>query len=285
MRRGGRARPDRGAGLRRRPPRRRGPRPRQRGPPERCAAVEALWRRLVPFEAGLRTGLPRARAAAPRRADPRWAADGAQLALRVARAAGRGARDVAHVSPLPGHCPACLPSTSSTSSWPSTRSRPAPATVEAIRSGLDVAGFPHGRRRGDGAAGVVAPGADPGRPVRLAVRVAGSPPGGRPCCGATGCGPTRRPGRRTAQRWPTAGRTRLRPPESSPERRNGPHRRDGGRRWRSYRGRGDTWCPAGRVDHPDRVTPECRHSMEWTTRPSLPSVTRSPPRLGTPGSW
>ncbi len=76
------------------------------GPPEALhAAVDALWhRRLVPFEANLRTGHPVLAPPHLVEPDPRWAADGARLAPRVARAAGRGARDVAHVGPtaVPG---------------------------------------------------------------------------------------------------------------------------------------------------------------------------------------
>ena len=75
------------------------------GPPEALhAAVDALWhRRLVPFEANLRTGHPVLVPPHLVEPDPRWAADGAQLGSRVARAGGR-ARDVAHVGPtaVPG---------------------------------------------------------------------------------------------------------------------------------------------------------------------------------------
>src|SRR5215207_2896489 len=71
------------------------------GPPERLrAAVDDLWNgRLVPFEANLRARRPvPAPSGRPVEADPRWPADGARLASRVARAAGRGAH-VAHVGP------------------------------------------------------------------------------------------------------------------------------------------------------------------------------------------
>ena len=110
------------------------------GPPEALhAAVDAVWhRRLVPFEANLRTGHPVL--APPRRGepDPRWAADGARLAPRVARAAGRGARDVAHVGPtaVPG-----LPAVDVVDLQLAVDPAQAgPAAVEAVRSGLEAAG-------------------------------------------------------------------------------------------------------------------------------------------------
>ena len=147
------------------------------GPPEALhAAVDALWhRRLVPFEANLRTRHPVLAPPHLDEPDPRWAADGARLALRVARAAGPGARGVAHVGPtaVPG-----LPAVDVVDLQLAVDPEQAgPAAVEAIRSGLDAAGYP----RTDGVGDDVAAGewwhagADPGRPVRLAVRVAGSP--------------------------------------------------------------------------------------------------------------
>ncbi len=144
------------------------------GPPEALrAAVDALWhRRLVPFEANLRAGraVPAPRSLAE--PDPRWAADGARIAPRVARAAGPGARDVAHVGPtaVPG-----LPAVDVVDLQLAVDPDRAadPAAVEAIRSGLDAAGYP---RTDDAATGEWwHAGADPGRPVRVAVRVAGSP--------------------------------------------------------------------------------------------------------------
>ena len=143
-------------------------------------------------------GAPGARARrAAARPDPRWAADGARLAPRVARAAGRGARDVAHVGPtaVPG-LPAVDVVDLQLAVDPAAEA--GPAAVEAVRSGLEAAGYPRTDSAGDNisSGGVVARRApSPGRPVRLAVRVAGSPgvAGGR-CCGVTGCGRTRRPG-------------------------------------------------------------------------------------------
>jgi dephospho-CoA kinase len=140
------------------------------GTPEAlAAAVDALWRRrLVPFEDNVR-----ARRVVPAPTtrvdpDPRWAADGARLASRVARAAGPGARGVAHVGPtaVPG-----LPAVDVVDLQVAVD----PRTVDAVRSGLDAAGFP---RLPDG--GASSPGewwhggADPGRPVRVALRTADS---------------------------------------------------------------------------------------------------------------
>ena len=146
------------------------------GPPEALhAAVDALWhRRLVPFEANLRTGHPVLAPPHLDEPDPRWAADGARLAPRVARAAGRGARDVAHVGPtaVPG-----LPAVDVVDLQLAVDPEQAgPAAVEAIRSGLDAAGYPRTDDAGDDVAAGEwwHAGADPGRPVRLAVRVAGS---------------------------------------------------------------------------------------------------------------
>ena len=147
------------------------------GPPEALhAAVEALWRRrLVPFEANLRTGHPVHAPPDLDEPDPRWAADGARLALRVARAAGPGARGVAHVGPtaVPG-----LPAVDVVDLQLAVDPAQAgPTAVEVVRSGLDAAGYPRTDAAGDAVAGGEwwHAGADPGRPVRLAVRVAGSP--------------------------------------------------------------------------------------------------------------
>lgn len=146
------------------------------GPPEALrAAVDALWhRRLVPFEANLRAGHPVLAPPHLVEPDPRWAADGARLAPRVAGAAGRGARDVAHVGPtaVPG-----LPAVDVVDLQLAVDpNRAGPAAVEAIRAGLDAAGYPRTDDAGeDAAAGEWRhAGADPGRPVRVAVRVAGS---------------------------------------------------------------------------------------------------------------
>ena len=93
---------------RRRAPRRRRRRPRQRRP----AGGAARGRRRRCGTAGSCPSRPTcapgrpvpAPSGAPIEADPRWAADGARIASRVARAAGRGARGVAHVGPtaVPG---------------------------------------------------------------------------------------------------------------------------------------------------------------------------------------
>ena len=215
-----------------RPPRRRGRRGSTTGArPRRCTpAVDALWhRRLVPFAANLRTGHPvlapsRTASSSRIRGGPR---DGcpARRPGRARRPAA-GARDVAHVGPtaVPG-----LPAaTSSTSSSASTRRRrpgrrrggrgpgstpPAisrtDAPVTTSRGGVAARG---GRPRPSGAAGGA------GRP--------GRPAGGRPCCGGTGCGPTRGPASVPRTRWPSRP-DEAASPESSPERRNGPHRRGG----------------------------------------------------------
>ena len=129
----------------------------------------------MPFEANLRTGHPVLAPPHLDGPDPRWIADGARLALRVARAAGPGARGVAHVGPtaVPG-----LPAVDVVDLQLAVDPEQAgPAAVEAIRSGLDAAGYPRTDDAGDDVAAGQwwHAGADPGRPVRLAVRVAGSP--------------------------------------------------------------------------------------------------------------
>ena len=142
------------------------------GPPEALhGAVDALWHhRLVPFEANLRghRAVPSSRQVVE--PDPRWAADGARLAARVARAAGPGACDVAHVGPtaVPG-LPAADVVDLQVAVDPAGAAAPA---VEAIRAGLDAAGFP---RVDDTEGAWRHGGADPARPLRIAVRVAGSP--------------------------------------------------------------------------------------------------------------
>ena len=142
------------------------------GPPEALhGAVDVLWHhRLVAFEANLRGR--RAVLTSPEvvEPDPRWAADGTRLAARVARAAGSGACDVAHVGPtaVPG-LPAANVVDLQVAVDPSHAAAPA---VETIRAGLDAAGFP---RVDDTESVWWHAGADPGRPLRIAVRVAGSP--------------------------------------------------------------------------------------------------------------
>jgi dephospho-CoA kinase len=137
------------------------------------AAVDALWdHRLVPFEANLRARhpvLPPSFLAEP---DPRWAADGARLAARVARAGGSGVRDVAHIGPtaVPG-----LPAVDAVDLQVAVD--PDRAAVEVVRSGLDAAGFPRVEDpcAADAAGEWRHAGADPGRPLRVVVRAAGSP--------------------------------------------------------------------------------------------------------------
>jgi dephospho-CoA kinase len=139
------------------------------GSPEALrAAVDDLWHgRLVPFEANLRARRPvPAPPGGPVEADPRWAVDGARLACRVARAAGRGAH-VAHVGPtaVPG-----LPAVDVLDLQVGVD----PAGIDTVRTGIDAAGFPRvdgGTPAGEWWHG----GADPGRPVRVVLRPAGSP--------------------------------------------------------------------------------------------------------------
>jgi dephospho-CoA kinase len=147
------------------------------GPPEVLhAAVDALWdHRLAPFEANLRARrpvLPSPLAADP---DPRWAADGVRLAARVARAAGPDARDVAHIGPtaVPG-----LPAVDVVDLQVAVDPHRAgdPAAAETMRAQLDAAGFPRVPPNcGDDAREWRHAGADPGRPLRVVVRAAGSP--------------------------------------------------------------------------------------------------------------
>jgi dephospho-CoA kinase len=149
------------------------------------AAVDALWRdRLVPFEANLRTRRPVVPAPGhPVDPDPGWAAAGARLAARVARAAGGGC-GVAHIGPtaVPG-----LPADDVLDVQLAVDTVPA---IEAVRAALDASGFPRvddasGFPRVDDAAGFPRlddavgeeghAGADPGRPVRVHLRPARSP--------------------------------------------------------------------------------------------------------------
>ena len=126
----------------------------------------------MPFEDNLRHRRPVPPAPDPVDPEPRWAADGARLAARVARAAGPGVRDVAHVGPtaVPGLSAVDVVDLQ-VALDPGVVDEP--GAVEAVRAGLDAAGFP---RIGVAAAGEWRhAGADPGRPVRLALRPAGSP--------------------------------------------------------------------------------------------------------------
>lgn len=147
------------------------------------AAVDALWRRrLVPFEANLRARRPvLAPDDAPVAPDPGWVAAGARLAARVARAAGDAGRGAVHVGPtaVPG-----LPAADVLDVQLAVDPAADPAAVEpgavhlaageAARAALDAAGFP--RLDAAGPAGEWRhAGTDPGRPLRVHVREAGSP--------------------------------------------------------------------------------------------------------------
>jgi dephospho-CoA kinase len=141
------------------------------GAPEALeSAVDALWHgRLVPFEANLRArrAVPPADVG-PVEPDPAWAADGARLAARVARAAGEAGRGAAHVGPtaVPG-----LPADDVLDLQVAADL----ARAEDVRAGLDRAGFPRVLARETPAdAGWWHAGADPGRPLRVHVVAAGS---------------------------------------------------------------------------------------------------------------
>ena len=138
------------------------------------AAVDGLWhRRLVPFAANLRDRRPVLPAsAAPVAPDPGWAAAGARLAERVARAAGDAARGAAHVGPtaVPG-----LPAADVLDAHLAVAPGADPATVAA---GLAAAGFPPARpgpgRPGSGRPGSGRPGpARHGREERTGLRGSG----------------------------------------------------------------------------------------------------------------
>ncbi len=144
------------------------------------AAVDALWeRRLVPFEANLRTR--RTVAAGPPRLvgpDPGWPAEAERLRARVAAAAGERGRGVAHTgsTAVPG-----LPATDVIDLQLCVASL---ADADAIRDALQDAGFPW---RGDVDRDNPKPpgsapwpkrlhgAADPARVVHLHVREVGSP--------------------------------------------------------------------------------------------------------------
>ena len=134
------------------------------------AAVDALWRdRLSPFAANRRTGRP---VIAPVGTmvgpDPGWAAAGARLGGRVARAVGSAGRGVAHVGPtaVPG-----LPADDVLDVLVAVE----PPDVVAAGAALDAAGFPRmGAGAGPGERRHA--GTDPGRPVRVHVRPPGSAP-------------------------------------------------------------------------------------------------------------
>lgn len=136
-------------------------------PDELADAVDGLWEsRLVPFEANVRARRPVVPSLGrPVDPDPGWAAAGARLTARAARAAGGGTRAV-HVGPtaVPG-----LPADDVLDVALAVGSVPAPG---AVRDGLDSGGFP----RVEATAGEERhAGADPGRPVRVHLCAAGSP--------------------------------------------------------------------------------------------------------------
>ena len=133
-----------------------------------AAAVDALWhRRLVPFEQNLRLRRPALPADGVTEPESGWAAAGARLAARVARAAGAAGGGAAHVGPtaVPGA--------------PVAAADPVEILlgvsgddgVEVAGDALDGAGFPRLPADQAGAHG----GVDPGRPVLVHVRPVGSP--------------------------------------------------------------------------------------------------------------
>ena len=132
------------------------------------AAVDRLWhRRLVPFEANLRGRrpvIPTVGTAVD--ADPDWAAVGARLTARVARAAGSLGRVTAHVGPtaVPGLAADDV-----------IDIQVAVDAADAAQAGaaLDAGGFPR-LGAGDGPGERRHAGADPGRPVRVYLRPTGS---------------------------------------------------------------------------------------------------------------
>lgn len=144
-------------------------------PPALDAAVDALWhRRLVPFEANVRGGRP---VVAPvgtvADPDPGWAAAGARLAARVARAAGSPGRDVAHVgsTAVPG---LAAEDVLDVQLGVGTGDPGAAADAARIGAALEAAGFPR-LGSGGGPGERRHAGTDPGRPVRVHVRPTGSP--------------------------------------------------------------------------------------------------------------
>jgi dephospho-CoA kinase len=149
------------------------------GPGDLDAVVDELWeRRLVPFEANLRER--RTAAAGARRLvapDPTWPAQAARLRARVASAAGSRGRGVAHTgsTAVPG-----LPAEDVIDLQLGVDSL---ADADAVRDALQDAGFPwHAGVDRDapeptGSAGWpkrLHGAADPGRAVRLHLRVVGS---------------------------------------------------------------------------------------------------------------
>ena len=144
------------------------------------AAVDELWeRRLVPFEANLRQR--RAVPGGPPRLvdpDPTWPAQAARVAARVAAAAGKRGRGVAHIgsTSVPG-----LPAKDVIDLQLGVESL---ADADGVREALEDAGFParpdidHDNPKPPGTASWPKRfhgSADPARAVNLHVREAGSP--------------------------------------------------------------------------------------------------------------
>jgi dephospho-CoA kinase len=128
--------------------------------PEALAAtVDALWdRRLAPFAEGLAAGRSAPGSPAVVDPDPEWPAQATRLAARVRAAAGKSARDVAHVgaTAVPG-----LPAADVIDLLVGVTSPVDPAALAAV-------GFVP-----DAAAGYAS--ADPGRPALLWVHPVDSP--------------------------------------------------------------------------------------------------------------
>jgi dephospho-CoA kinase len=144
------------------------------------AAVDALWeRRLVPFEANMRERrIVSAGALRLVEPDPEWATAGERLRARVAAAAGKLGRGVAHIgsTAVPG-----LPAKDVIDLQLGVASL---ADADAVRDVLQDAGFPWRRRIDhDNPKPPGSPvwpkrvhgSADPGRPVNLHIREVGSP--------------------------------------------------------------------------------------------------------------
>jgi dephospho-CoA kinase len=132
------------------------------------AAVDELWQdRLVPFERNLRLRRPASTGSGVVvEANPRWAADGARLAARLAAAAGDRGRAVAHVGPT------AVPGTAAEDVLDLQLGVVDPADVDGLRDTLADAGFPPGpdpQPAGRHAS------ADPGRPARVVVCPIDSP--------------------------------------------------------------------------------------------------------------
>ena len=210
-----------------RPPRRGGRRARQlRSTRGAAAAVDALWdHRLVPFEDNLADRdrcRPRRDPRRPGPASGRRRAPGSRPGSPGGRVRGR---DVAHVGPT------AVPGLSAVDVVDlQVGVGVAPPTPARCAGRLAAAGF---ARTGPPPRRAAAAGADPGRPVRLVLRPAGRPAWRRPAVAGLAAGGRRGPGRRT--RGP--GRPSRTPEACIAERRNGPHRRGGRRRWRSCRDR------------------------------------------------